>query len=126
MHTKQPVEVDASKGYEQSDLPMRDIRIGLIGLVLFAIGGIIATPFIMRWIDKNSVGPKAAEHYELRTLPVDPNPALQDNATNHTDTVNLRRKEHERMTSEGFDPQTGRRYIPIDQALAEEAARSGR
>ncbi|MCC7434791.1 MAG: hypothetical protein IT363_08895 [Methanoregulaceae archaeon] len=126
MHTKQPVEVDASKGYEQSDLPMRDIRIGMIGLVVMAVFGIIATPPIMRFIDKNSVGPKKAEHYELRTLPVEPNPALQDNATNHTDTVNLRRREHERMTTEGIDPQTGRRYIPIDQALAEEAARSGR
>lgn len=126
MHTKAPVEVDASKGFEQSDLPMRDVRIGLIGLVLFAIGGILATPPIMRLLDKNSVGPKRAEHYELRQIPAPPNPVLQDNVTNHVDTVNLRRKEEERMTTEGIDPQTGKRHIPIDQALAEEAAQAGR
>ncbi len=126
MHTKEPFEVDASKGYEQSDLPMRDVRIGLIGLVMFAIAGALAAPPIMRLLDKNSVGPKRAEHYELRQIPAPPNPVLQDNVTNHVDTVNLRRKEKERLTTEGIDPQTGKRHIPIDQAMAEEAARAGR
>lgn len=126
MHTKTPVEIDASKGFEQSDLPMRDVKIGLTFMIIFTLIMGALTPLIMKALGAQVGTPKEAEHYELRTIPVSPAPLLQDSSTNQTDTINLRRKEHERMTTEGIDTQTGKRHIPIDQALAEEAAKAGR
>lgn len=126
MHTKEPFEVDASKGYEQSDLPMRDVRIGLIGLVAMMMFGFIATPPIMMWLNAQVGTPKKVEHYELRQVPTYPNPVLQDSSTNQVDTYNLRQRERERLTTEGIDSQTGRRHIPIMDALEQEAAQAGR
>lgn len=126
MHTKPPVEVDASKGYEQSDLPMRGIRMGLIVLVAMAMFGGLATLPIMRFLKAQVGPPEKVEHYDLRQMPPNPAPILQDSSTNQVDTYNLRRRENERMTTEGVDTQTGRRYIPIKDALEQEAAQAGK
>jgi hypothetical protein len=125
MHTKQPVEVDTSKGYEQSDLPMRGIRMGMIGLVAIGMFGSLATFPIMRALKAQVGRPEKVEHYDLRQMPPHPAPILQDSSTNQVDTYNLRRRENERMTTEGVDTQTGRRYIPIKEALEQEAAQAG-
>lgn len=127
MRTKERQPVDASAGYEKTDIPMRDIKIGLVGLALFAILAPIVSIPIMMWGLNAQVGaPKVTEHYDLRQIPAPPNPILQDDVTNHIDTVNLRRREEERLNTEGVDSRTGKRHIPIDQAIAEEAAKSGR
>ncbi len=126
MHTKEPFEVDASRGFEQSDLPMRDARVGLLGTAFMMVFGFIMSVPIMMALNAQVGTPKKVEHYDLRQVPAHPNPVLQDSSTNQVDTYNLRRRERERLTTEGIDSQTGRRHIPIKDALEQEAAQAGR
>jgi hypothetical protein len=118
---KEPV--DASRGFEQSDLSVHGITKGVIYFFVFtAICGALAViPF---WF-MGRLGPMPQEHYDAtRRLPPEPYPLPQNNITVITDMWNLRGREYERL--EGFGRnEDGTVHIPIELAMDVMTQRTG-
>jgi hypothetical protein len=126
MHTKQNVPPDPSAGYERSDLDVSGIGKGTLYFFIFALvcGG-IAWGF-MRFARPGSTAPPPENPgARTRVVPDQPNPLLQNNITVKTDIWNLRTRENMRLNGRGTDPETGRGYIPIRDAIELEAVRRG-
>ena len=125
MHTKAPQEPpDPNFNWEVRDINVKMLAKSAFGLYIMVLVCAPLSIWIMSLMGGHvlSDGPN---HQELRRLPKDPYPALQDNATAAVDMHNLRRAESKILHSEGVS-KDGKPHIPIDQAMDMEAMKAGR
>lgn len=112
MH-KQQGPPDTSKGYEQTDLSIRDITRGVIGFFVFtAIMGVVV------WVGMYPFGlTKPPAPQANRPIPKPPHPLVQNDVTSHVDMRNLRYQENRQLESGGKSEVSSGQRMPIDEAI---------
>lgn len=124
MHEADPEAINAltkpEVGYEERDLDVP-------GLIKWTIGFFVGTTICIGLTYVGflfAVGYPIREDVPLATIPMEPNPLLQNNMTTQVDIINLRRDEQKRKTSHGWiDEEKGVAHIPVDQAIEQMAVR---
>jgi len=122
MHTERVVEPpDPNKKYEVRDIPINGIVKATTIFFAFVIimGGV--GKLALHWLGGNVDAPAESAYMNRRPLPAKA-PILQDTAAKNADLYILRQKEEIRLNSNGNDPTTGKPFIPIDDAIKQEAA----
>ncbi len=118
--------IDTSKGYEQSDLPIKDVTIGTIVFFVFVAACIVMAMVVLKFVPGGGIGvPEPSKTARQRQLPTEPNPLLQNNVTATVDMQRLRANEKKALESYGWvDEKKGVARIPIEVAI-ERAAQEG-
>lgn len=112
------------QGYEHRDVDTS--RLGRAGVMffLFTILSIVVSLGAMKaifWIQNRDSLAYQSSPEPRRKLP--PGPLLQSNVSAKEDILKLREKERVRLSTTGIDAETGKKHIPIEQAIEILAAR---
>jgi hypothetical protein len=108
------------KGYEPHDINLRGIGIFLVGLVVTSI-----LVLLMCWgiqeglVDFDRAGDPIASPVTIDHAPVPQplQPSWQHNSFDREDMQAMRQETMAVLNSSGTDPKSGRRWIPIDDAM---------
>jgi len=121
MHNKHHEPPDTSMGFEQSDLSLKGIKLGVVFYFIFTavVGGVVFMAMIILGV------PVKPQDMPPRRLPPEPNPILQNNVTARSDIWNLRTREDFLLNNVSWVSQKdGVVRIPINEAL-DKAAKMG-
>ena len=118
MHTKGPKEDPLiDMGYEVRDVDYKILQRALIFFFVFTFA-----MFGSGWIIYRVMNPVFGDAYKSQKnnliIPKSPNPVLQDNLTNMTDIMTIRKAETAQLTSTGWTDDTHTHvHIPIEKAI---------
>lgn len=127
MHTSQHEPPDPNYNYEVRDLPINVIVKSVVWFyVLAVLGGVLGGAFMVLPGVGGHVLKPAPDHYQLRRAMPENTPILQDGPAAEVDLANLRRKEKKVLEGEAADSKTPPPAMSIDEAINEEAAKSGK
>lgn len=107
--------IDTSKGYDVTDLKIRDIVVGTVGFFAFTAVCYVLVLLLMAYGFKNASVPALVGP---RPIPEAPHPILQNETTAKTDIYNMRYRENQALNSYGkSEANPGGARIPIDRAM---------
>ncbi|MCO5296216.1 MAG: hypothetical protein M9921_05100 [Fimbriimonadaceae bacterium] len=124
-HKSEPDDVNELKklGYDRRDVQLKPLAWAVVGFFAFTVlSAIVMIPFYKIFVGGPLFAGESPQAIQRRWE--EPQPPLQNRETAKTDIVDLRKKEHEALTTSGPSlEEPGKYRIPIDQAIDEIAER---
>lgn len=107
----------AGMKYETRDFSMKQVGGFVIGMILFAILGVVGATGIFLWMNPG-ITQKSSISQPFAKIPDAPNPILQTNITAKTDLEDLRKAENDTLHRYGYADQAKTKvHVPVERAI---------